>query len=123
MENDHRSVMYGLTEVDWLKMKIKQLTAKLESHKDPEEETDVLSEEGIELLGFIEKIENPASMCVLHDDAVNAADLIRMWRGTAVTLYSAILESAGAEGMDAFEWALQEEQKIIRSQSYQGAKK
>lgn len=72
---------------------------------------------------IIEKIVNPVSKCVLHDDAVNAAELIDMWRGVAETLYSAIVEHAGAEGMDAYEWALKEEKKIINSQSYQGVKR
>lgn len=72
---------------------------------------------------IIEKIVNPVSKCVMHDDAVNAAQLIDMWRGVAETLHTAIVEHAGAEGMDAYEWALKEEKKIINSQSYQGVKR
>jgi hypothetical protein len=71
---------------------------------------------------FIEKIVNPVSKCVMHDDAVNAAQLIDMWRGVAITLHSAIIEGAGGEGMDAFEWGVREEQKIINSYSWQGTK-
>jgi hypothetical protein len=72
---------------------------------------------------FIEKIVNPVSKCVMHDDAVNAAALIDMWRGVAVTLYHAIQEGAGGEGMEAYWWGEREETRIINSQSYQGAKR
>jgi hypothetical protein len=72
---------------------------------------------------FIEKIVNPVSKCVMHDDAVNAAELIDMWRGVAVTLYHAIQEGAGGEGMEAYWWGEREETRIINSQSYQGAKR
>jgi hypothetical protein len=72
---------------------------------------------------FIEKIVNPVSKCVTHDDAVNAAELIDMWRGVAVTLYHAIQEGAGGEGMEAYWWGEREETRIINSQSYQGAKR
>ena len=72
---------------------------------------------------IIEKIVNPVSKCVLHDDAVNAAQLIDMWRGVALTLYHAIQEGAGGEGMEAYWWGEREEQKIINSQSYQGVKR
>ena len=71
---------------------------------------------------FIEKIVNPVSKCVMHDDAVNAAELIDMWRGVVVTLYHAIQEGAGGEGMEAYWWGEREETRIINSQSYQGAK-
>jgi hypothetical protein len=74
----------------------------------------------IEYERFIEKIVNPASKCVLHDDAVNAAQLIDMWRGVALTLYHAIQEGAGGEGMDAYWWGEREESRIINLQSYQG---
>lgn len=76
----------------------------------------------IEYEAFIAKIVNPVSNCVLHDDAVNAARLIDMWRGVALTLYHAIQEGAGGEGMDAYWWGEREEVKIINSQSYQGVK-
>lgn len=76
----------------------------------------------IEYEEFMERIINPVSKCVMHDDAVNAAQLIDMWRGVALTLYNAIVEGAGGEGMDAYFWAEKEEQRIINSQSYQGAK-
>ena len=69
---------------------------------------------------FLDRIRDPETKCVMHDDAVNAADLIEMWRGVAETLYSAIVEGAGGEGMDAYEWGRAEERKIIKSQSYQG---
>ena len=72
---------------------------------------------------FIEKIVNPVSKCVMHDDAVNAAQLIDMWRGVAVTLYHAIQEGAGGGGMEAYWWGEREETRIINSQSYQGAKR
>ena len=72
---------------------------------------------------FIEKIVNPVSKCVMHDDAVNAAELIDMWRGVAVTLYHAIQEGAGGDGMEAYWWGEREEMRIINSQSYQGAKR
>jgi len=72
---------------------------------------------------FIDRIINPVSKCVMHDDAVNAAQLIDMWRGVALTLFHAIQEGAGGEGMDAYWWAEKEEQKIINSQSYQGVKR
>jgi hypothetical protein len=72
---------------------------------------------------FIEKIVNPVSKCVMHDDAVNAAQLIDMWRGVAITLYHAIQEGAGGEGMEAYWWGEREETRIINSQSYQGAKR
>lgn len=72
---------------------------------------------------FLDRVQNPVTKCVMHDDAVNAAELISMWRGVAETLYSAIVEHAGAEGMDAYEWAVKEERRIINSQSYQGAKR
>jgi len=72
---------------------------------------------------FIEKIVNPVSKCVMNDDAVNAAELIDMWRGVAVTLYHAIQEGAGGEGMEAYWWGEREETRIINSQSYQGAKR
>lgn len=72
---------------------------------------------------FIDKIVNPVSKCVMHDDAVNAAELIHMWRGVAVTLYHAIQEGAGGEGMEAYWWGEREETRIINSQSYQGAKR
>lgn len=77
----------------------------------------------IEYEAFIEKIVNPVSKCVLHDDAVNAARLIDMWRGVALTLYHAIQEGAGGEGMEAYWWGEKEEGKIINSQSYQGVKR
>jgi hypothetical protein len=76
----------------------------------------------IEYERFIAKIVNPASKSVLHDDAVNAAKLIDMWRGVALTLYHAIQEGAGGEGMDAYWWGEREESRIINSQSYQGVK-
>jgi predicted NBD/HSP70 family sugar kinase len=69
---------------------------------------------------FLDRIKNPVSKCVMHDDATNAAALIEMWRGVAETLYSAIVEGAGGEGMEAYEWARSEERKIIQSLSYQG---
>ena len=72
---------------------------------------------------FIEKIVNPVSKCVMHDDAVNAAELIDMWRGVAVTLYHAIQEGAGGEGMEAYWWGEREETRIINSRSCQGAKR
>jgi hypothetical protein len=43
-----------------------------------------------------------------------------MWRGVAETLHSAIVEGAGGEGMEAYQWARSEERRIIQSQSYQG---
>ena len=64
---------------------------------------------------FIEKIKNPPNKCVMHQEAVNAANLIEMWRGIAETLYFAILETAGGEGIDAYNWAWGEEQRIINS--------
>lgn len=76
----------------------------------------------IEYERFIERIVNPVSKCVMHDDAVNAAQLIDMWRGVALTLYHAIQEGAGGEGMEAYWWGEREEVKIINSQSYQGVK-
>lgn len=72
---------------------------------------------------FIDRIVNPVSKCVMHDDAVNAAQLIDMWRGVALTLYHAIQEGAGGEGMEAYWWGERQEAKIINSQSYQGAKR
>jgi hypothetical protein len=71
---------------------------------------------------FLERVKNPVSKSVMHDDAVNAAELIEMWRGVAVTLYHAIQEGAGGEGMEAYWWGEREEQRIINSQSYQGPK-
>lgn len=69
---------------------------------------------------FLDKIKSPVTNCVMHDDAVNAAELIEMWRGVAETLHSAIVEGAGGEGMEAYQWARSEERRIIQSQSYQG---
>lgn len=72
---------------------------------------------------FIERIVNPVTKSVLHDEAINAAQLIDMWRGVAMTLYSAIQEGAGGEGMEAYWWGEREEKRIINLRSSQGEKK
>jgi len=77
----------------------------------------------LDLEDFLGKLVNPVSKCVLHDEAINAAQLIDMWRGVATTLYNAITENAGGEGMEAFWWGEREERRIINSQSCQGAKR
>jgi hypothetical protein len=69
---------------------------------------------------FLERIKNPVTKCLLHDEAVSAAELLDMWRGVAQTLYSAIVEGAGGSGMEAYDWGVAEEQKIINTRSTQG---
>ena len=65
-----------------------------------------------DLNGFIERLKSPVEKCVLHDDAVKAADLIEIWKGVADALYGAILEHAGGEGIDAYHWGLGETAKL-----------
>ena len=36
--------------------------------------------------GFLDRVQNPVSKCLMHDDATNAANLIELWRKTAVKL-------------------------------------
>lgn len=62
---------------------------------------------------FIERLKNPSTMCVLHDDAVRAAELIELWRGMADGLIWAIENHSGGEAMDSYAWARNHQRKIL----------
>ncbi len=36
--------------------------------------------------GFLDRVQNPVSKCLMHDDATNAANLIDLWRTTAINM-------------------------------------
>jgi hypothetical protein len=35
---------------------------------------------------FLDRVKNPVTKCLMHDDATNAANLIELWRKTAVKM-------------------------------------
>jgi hypothetical protein len=72
---------------------------------------------------FLEKIRNPVSKCVMHDDATNAADLIELWKGLATRLHNAIVADSTGAVIGEYAMALHEESRFINSLSWQGTKK
>lgn len=72
---------------------------------------------------FLEKIRNPVSKCVMHDDAMNAADLIEMWKSLATRLHNAIVTDSAEGLIGEYEQALKDESRIINFLSQQGVKR
>lgn len=107
------------TKITKMTMEEFRLSKEAEDNAAEAAETAARKTRDIQYWEFIEKIKNPPTKCVMHDEAVNAANLIEMWRGVAETLYFAILETAGGEGIDAYNWAWGEEQRIINSKGTQ----
>lgn len=35
---------------------------------------------------FLDRVQNPVTKCLMHDNATNAANLIELWRKTAVKM-------------------------------------
>ena len=72
---------------------------------------------------FLDRVQNPVSKCLMHDDATNAANLIDLWRRTAINMsYLAVHKDLKAL-IHEYEHAFMLEKSIINSQSYQGNKK
>jgi hypothetical protein len=72
---------------------------------------------------FLERVKNPVTKCVMHDDAVNAASLIEMWKGIAEHLQKTLQEENVFDGTSAYKSAIENELKIINSYSWQGNNK
>jgi hypothetical protein len=72
---------------------------------------------------FLERIKNPVTKCVMHDDAVNAASLIEMWKGIAEQMYYSITGNDAEGAIPMYKFAISKEPEIINSYSWQGNNK
>ena len=72
---------------------------------------------------FLERIKNPVTKCVMHDDAVNAASLIEMWKGIAEQMYHSIIGNDPEAAIPMYKFAASKEQEVINSYSWQGNNK
>lgn len=78
---------------------------------------------GITYEDFLNRVKNPVTNCLMHDDATNAGNLIELWRKAAGKM-SYWAEHKDFDAMrHEYEHAHMLEKSIINSQSYQGNKK
>lgn len=68
---------------------------------------------------FLDRVQNPVTKCLMHDDATNAANLIELWRKTAVNMsYWAVNKDLKAL-LHEYEHAYMLEKAIINKLSAQ----